>query len=57
VIPTRALLDVNALRGWVTCPITESATDAVWVLDGDVPTIVGHRQATDAHLLTLGSMP
>ncbi len=28
-------------------------TDDVSVVDDDVPTIVGHRQVTDAHLLTL----
>jgi toxin-antitoxin system PIN domain toxin len=28
-------------------------TDDVSLTDGDVPTIVGHRQVTDAHLLTL----
>jgi toxin-antitoxin system PIN domain toxin len=27
--------------------------DDVSLTDGDVPTIVGHRQVTDAHLLTL----
>jgi toxin-antitoxin system PIN domain toxin len=28
-------------------------TDDVSITDGDVPTIAGHRQVTDAHLLTL----
>jgi predicted nucleic acid-binding protein len=28
-------------------------SDDVSLIDADVPTIVGHRQVTDAHLLTL----
>jgi predicted nucleic acid-binding protein len=28
-------------------------SDDVSLVDDDVPTIVGHRQVTDAHLLTL----
>ncbi len=28
-------------------------TDDVSITDGDVPTLAGHRQVTDAHLLTL----
>jgi hypothetical protein len=27
--------------------------DDVSIADGDVPTLVGHRQVSDAHLLTL----
>jgi uncharacterized protein len=79
----------NAVRGWATCPITESGfvrvssnpkvlpspigveaalgvlsalrdagghrfiADDVSIGDSDVPSIHGHRQVTDAHLLTL----
>jgi toxin-antitoxin system PIN domain toxin len=79
----------HSLRGWATCPLTESGfvrvssnakalpspigvatardvlawlrglpghtfvPDDVSMADDDVPAVAGHRQVTDAHLLTL----
>jgi uncharacterized protein len=43
----------NVLAGLRTAEGHRFLVDDVSLVDDDVPTIVGHRQVTDAHLLTL----
>jgi len=50
-------IGVDAARGVLTALRAHSGhrflTDDVSLTDSDVPSIVGHRQVTDAHILTL----
>ncbi len=52
-----AAIGVDAARGVLSAlrahPGHQFLSDDVSMSDGDVPTIVGYRQVTDAHLLTL----
>jgi len=43
----------GVLRALCTHPAHSFVVDDVSLTDGDVPAIAGHRQVTDAHLLTL----
>src|ERR1700740_1496720 len=55
VLPAAIGVDaaLGVLRALRTHPGHQFLTDDVSMSDSDVPTIVGYRQVTDAHLLTL----
>src|SRR5512142_1127024 len=88
-VQIRSWFAAHSVRGWATCPLTESGfvrvssnpkvlpspigveaacsvlasmralpghrflVDDVSITNADVPALLGHRQVTDAHLLTL----
>jgi uncharacterized protein len=55
VLPTAIGIDAAraVLSAWRALDAHEFLTDDVSLTDADVPAISGHRQVTDAHLLTL----